>query len=255
MMTKAQPAPDPQLAQTQKIMQIMPLMFVVFSVNFPVGLTVYWTASNIWTIGQQYVLLKRIGIPVTAEAGRPAPSTAPGFLGRLLGQEGATKDSTAGKKPVRPAPKAPAGRERPAAKNRAKTGAAGDARASRSKDAGPGASRHRSSRARVNRASNGASADGGLEEKQAGAGGPRAVIGDEPVSAIDGDGAAAQEGARKDRSQPPKSPRPPGGKGAAAKRGGGQGGSGTRTQAKGRPRGGGSKSKSSSHRKNRGGRR
>ena len=256
MMTKAQPAPDPQLAQTQKIMQIMPLMFVVFSVNFPVGLTVYWTASNVWTIGQQYVLLKRIGMPPTAEAPRPAPSTAPGFLGRLLGQGSAPKGSAgAGKQASRPAPKASAGRERPGPKSGAKAGTRGDARASRSRDAGATASRHRSSRAAVNRASKGASADGGLEEKQAGTDVSRPVVGNKAVGARDEDGAANQEEARKDGSQPAKNPRQSSGKGSAAKRGGGAGGSGSRTQGKGRPRGGGSKAKSSSHRKNRGGRR
>lgn len=61
-MMRMQPAGgDPQMVQTQKIMQFMPLMIVFFSINFPAGLTVYWTASNVWTIGQQFVLLKKVG--------------------------------------------------------------------------------------------------------------------------------------------------------------------------------------------------
>lgn len=67
-MMRMQPAAaDPTMMQTQKIMQFMPLMIVVFSVNFPAGLTVYWTASNVWTIGQQFVLLKRFGTPPAEE--------------------------------------------------------------------------------------------------------------------------------------------------------------------------------------------
>lgn len=53
---------DPQMAQTQKIMMFLPLMFVFYSYKFPAGLTLYWTFSNIWTIGQQYVLFKRFPV-------------------------------------------------------------------------------------------------------------------------------------------------------------------------------------------------
>jgi YidC/Oxa1 family membrane protein insertase len=257
MMTKAQPAPDPQLAQTQKIMQIMPLMFVVFSVNFPVGLTVYWTASNVWTIGQQYVLLKRIGIPSTAEGARPTPSAAPGFLGRLLSQNaGSTRPEA--KKPGRPASKPSARRERPSPKSRAKPGGATNAKASdrtsRSREARSGGARHRSAGARVGRSPNGAPPEPAPGGPQPAPDGSKGVIGEKAVGGIEEDGAGAKGRVRNESSQPAKAPRQSSGKGASAKRGGGTGGTG-RAQGKGRPRGGGSKSKTSSHRKNRGGRR
>ena len=48
--------------QTQQMMQrmfkIMPFMFVFFAFTFPTGLTVYWTSSNAFQIGQQAVLLR-----------------------------------------------------------------------------------------------------------------------------------------------------------------------------------------------------
>ena len=66
MMMKAQPAPDPQFAATQKIMKFMPLMLVVFSWNFPAGLILYWSATNVWTIGQQFVLNKKFGVNAPA---------------------------------------------------------------------------------------------------------------------------------------------------------------------------------------------
>lgn len=82
-MMRMQPAPaDPQMAQTQKIMQFMPLMIVFFSINFPAGLTVYWTSSNVWTIGQQFVLLKRFGGGAPAEpAGKGKPPVKRGGSG------------------------------------------------------------------------------------------------------------------------------------------------------------------------------
>jgi len=66
---------DPQVAQTQKIMQFMPLLLVFASLNFPVGLTLYWASTNIWTIGQQYLLLKRYGpqAQITKSSSSPVP--------------------------------------------------------------------------------------------------------------------------------------------------------------------------------------
>ncbi|HEX2053244.1 MAG TPA: membrane protein insertase YidC [Actinomycetota bacterium] len=71
MMMKMQPALDPQMAATQKVMKFMPLMIVVFSWNFPAGLIVYWSASNAWTIGQQFVLMKKYGGPLPETDGHP----------------------------------------------------------------------------------------------------------------------------------------------------------------------------------------
>jgi YidC/Oxa1 family membrane protein insertase len=63
----------PTMDQTQRrIMLLMPLFFVIFVINFPAGLIVYWITTNTWTMAQQYVVRKRIGpiIPATA-AGPP----------------------------------------------------------------------------------------------------------------------------------------------------------------------------------------
>ena len=50
---------DPMQA---KIMQMLPLVFTVFTFTFPAGLTLYWMTSNILSIGQQ-VLINRIKTP------------------------------------------------------------------------------------------------------------------------------------------------------------------------------------------------
>lgn len=62
-------------AQSQMLMRIMPVMFGFFSLNFPVALTIYWVTSNLWTIGQQYLMLGRKTKASTAaspETPRPA---------------------------------------------------------------------------------------------------------------------------------------------------------------------------------------
>jgi YidC/Oxa1 family membrane protein insertase len=51
----------------RQIMLFMPLIFVLFVIRFPAGVLVYWITTNLWTIGQQYVVKRRIG-PVQAAA-------------------------------------------------------------------------------------------------------------------------------------------------------------------------------------------
>jgi YidC/Oxa1 family membrane protein insertase len=64
----ATPTMDPT---QRKIMLLMPLFFVIFIINFPSGLIVYWITTNAWTMAQQYVIRRRIGpiTPVVPPAG------------------------------------------------------------------------------------------------------------------------------------------------------------------------------------------
>jgi YidC/Oxa1 family membrane protein insertase len=47
----------------QKMMMFMPIIFTAMLAWAPSGLVLYWTASNLWTIGQQVVTNKLIGPP------------------------------------------------------------------------------------------------------------------------------------------------------------------------------------------------
>jgi YidC/Oxa1 family membrane protein insertase len=42
----------------RRIMLLLPFFFVVFVINFPAGLIVYWITTNVWTIGQQLLVKK-----------------------------------------------------------------------------------------------------------------------------------------------------------------------------------------------------
>jgi YidC/Oxa1 family membrane protein insertase len=55
------------------IMIALPFVFVPFIQSFPAGLIVYWITTNLWTVGQQYVIRRTAGLPVR---GAPAPATA-----------------------------------------------------------------------------------------------------------------------------------------------------------------------------------
>jgi len=53
-------------AQQQKMMlYLFPLIFAVTGVNFPVGVLIYWFASNLWTMGQQFYVIRRNPAPGT----------------------------------------------------------------------------------------------------------------------------------------------------------------------------------------------
>ena len=53
-------------AQQQKMMlYLFPIIFAVGGINFPIGVLVYWLASNLWTMGQQFYVIRRNPAPGT----------------------------------------------------------------------------------------------------------------------------------------------------------------------------------------------
>ena len=52
------------MAQQQKIMiWVLPLVFGVSGVIFPIGVLIYWTTSNLWTMGQQFYVIRNNPAP------------------------------------------------------------------------------------------------------------------------------------------------------------------------------------------------
>jgi YidC/Oxa1 family membrane protein insertase len=48
--------------KTQRMIFLaLPFVFVIFVINFPAGLLVYWITTNLWTIVQQAIVRKRLG--------------------------------------------------------------------------------------------------------------------------------------------------------------------------------------------------
>jgi YidC/Oxa1 family membrane protein insertase len=46
-----------QAEGAQRIMLFaLPVVFTPFIISFPAGLILYWITTNVWTIGQQYVV-------------------------------------------------------------------------------------------------------------------------------------------------------------------------------------------------------
>ncbi len=53
-------------AQQQKILlYVLPLVFAFSGVTFPLGVVLYWCVSNLWTMGQQFFVIRRMPAPGT----------------------------------------------------------------------------------------------------------------------------------------------------------------------------------------------
>jgi YidC/Oxa1 family membrane protein insertase len=76
-MAMSPPAPDPV---QQRIFQLMPIFFTFIMAPFAVGLLIYWTWSNVLTILQQYVIMRRFKVDnpidriIRRITGKPAPA-------------------------------------------------------------------------------------------------------------------------------------------------------------------------------------
>jgi YidC/Oxa1 family membrane protein insertase len=78
MMARAGTAVDKQQQQIQKFMlYVLPLSFAVFGVNFPIGVLLYWLTTNIWSMGQQAWVIKRMPPVVPGSTGGGGKSGGP----------------------------------------------------------------------------------------------------------------------------------------------------------------------------------
>jgi YidC/Oxa1 family membrane protein insertase len=116
----------------RRLMLLLPVVFVVILYRYPAGLLVYWITTNVWTIGQQYLIKRHMGpppAPIEADGTKNGKSTralkpalagvgagegdasasksSPGLLGRLAGAGAARPQPEAKPKPAAPPPRSP----------------------------------------------------------------------------------------------------------------------------------------------------
>src|SRR5919202_1014420 len=66
LMTKNMPssALDNPFARQQKVLlYVLPLFFAISGVNFPIGVLIYWLTTNVWSMGQQFYVIRRMPAP------------------------------------------------------------------------------------------------------------------------------------------------------------------------------------------------
>ena len=107
-------------AQQQKfLLFVLPVVFAVGGVAFPIGVLFYWTTSNLWTMGQQFYVIRNNPAPgtpaFTAKAERDAAKAA--RHGTVLPEPGETPGTTATTEEPRPDPR-PAPRQQPQRQSR-----------------------------------------------------------------------------------------------------------------------------------------
>ena len=62
----------PYAQQQKTLLYVLPVAFAFGGIAFPIGVLVYWTTTNVWTMGQQFYVIRR----------NPAPGT-PAFEAKL----------------------------------------------------------------------------------------------------------------------------------------------------------------------------
>ena len=55
----------PYAQQQKMLLYVLPVVFAVGGVAFPLGVLFYWTTSNLWTMGQQFYVIRRNPAPGT----------------------------------------------------------------------------------------------------------------------------------------------------------------------------------------------
>ena len=135
-------------SQMAMVTQILPIGFGLFSLQFPAGLVLYYFVSNLWRLGQQEVIMRKITRPGREQI------AAPTGKGRAIDVKGADKGERRDRR-HRPEGKKPGGlrklfqpRRPPAERRHVGHGAGQDGRARRLEaDARRGAARRRARRA------------------------------------------------------------------------------------------------------------
>src|SRR6478752_2668744 len=54
---------SPFMRQQKMMLYILPVVFGVGGINFPIGVLIYWTTTNLWTMGQQFFVIRRMPTP------------------------------------------------------------------------------------------------------------------------------------------------------------------------------------------------
>jgi len=105
LMMKNMPASalDNPFAQQQKVLlYVLPLIFAVSGINFPIGVLLYWLTTNLWSMGQQFYVIRRMPAPgspaekaLEERRARRGKTGAAGMASSLLGRGASSEGAPA----------------------------------------------------------------------------------------------------------------------------------------------------------------
>ena len=49
---------SPMYRQQRMLLYVLPLVFIFSGITFPLGVMFYWVFSNLWTMGQQFIVIR-----------------------------------------------------------------------------------------------------------------------------------------------------------------------------------------------------
>ena len=94
---------NPFAKQQKMLMYILPLFFAISGVNFPIGVLLYWLTTNVWSMGQQFLVINRMHpTPATGNAPAASPAGAPALRKANPVKPAKGAKSTAADKPSAP---------------------------------------------------------------------------------------------------------------------------------------------------------
>jgi YidC/Oxa1 family membrane protein insertase len=77
--------PDNPMGQSQKYMMYVMPLFALSGLYWQFGLVLYWVTTNLWTLGQQYLMFRKYPKAAAAgAAGAAGTAIAPGVTGRTV---------------------------------------------------------------------------------------------------------------------------------------------------------------------------
>jgi YidC/Oxa1 family membrane protein insertase len=102
---------SPMFRQQRILLYLLPLVFAVSGVAFPLGVMFYWLVSNFWTMGQQFIVIRNMPTPGSEAA--KAREARLAKKGKLVVESPTEAADEEAKKPTTQ-------RQQPMGKNRAK---------------------------------------------------------------------------------------------------------------------------------------
>ena len=108
LIVKNTAADNPIVRQQKLLLYIFPIMFAIGGINFPLGVLIYWLTTNLWSMGQQFWVIRNNPQPGTpafeAKARRDAAKAAK-KAGTVAAANTAAIEVAEEAKPVRNQPK------------------------------------------------------------------------------------------------------------------------------------------------------
>ncbi|MFD1720501.1 membrane protein insertase YidC [Amnibacterium endophyticum] len=109
---------SPMYRQQKLLLYVLPLVFIFSGIAFPLGVMFYWVFSNLWTMGQQFIVIRNSPTPGSEAAKAREVRLAKKAARKQLASGGEGSDGTAA--PVEAKPRVNTQRVQPVGRSRAK---------------------------------------------------------------------------------------------------------------------------------------